>query len=346
VGLLAVTVVATVTLLAGGWALGREILATPRPSPSLSSLPRTAAASSPASPSSRPASPSAAPSGSGEPTVVLTGAGDIADCATTGARQTSDLLLAQEGWFFSAGDTLESAGGAACLDATWGRVGDRLLVSALGEEDRAHAAASGGPAAGLGTGAPGSGPASSNSATGSPAGGGPSAVPWSSRDVGAWHVVTLDSECAAVGGCGRESPQGQWLLDDLRHSTALCTLAIWHRPRFSSGAHGDDPDVGPLWAILHDAHADLIVNGHDHDYERFAPQDPSGRQQRPNGIREIVVGTGGAPIGQFGRTHANSEFRLTGTWGVVRLTLHPANYEWQFLPTVGDVADSGSTPCQ
>ncbi len=328
-GLLVVTVVATLTLLAGGWTLGREMLAAPRPSASTTAVVA-------ASPSSRASagSPSAAvePSGSGAPTVVLTGAGDIADCATTGARQTSDLLLRQQGWFFTAGDAIDGAADPGCFDATWGRVGDRLILTASGEEDHAVAAASGRPSrSGAGSGV--SGP------SGAPA---PS---WSSHDLGAWHVVVLDSDCAAVGGCGPDSPQGEWLIDDLRHTTALCTLAIWHQPRFSSGADGDHPDVGPLWTILHAAHADLVVDGHDHDYERFAPQDPSGREERPAGIREIIVGTGGAPFGQFGRTHANSEFRLTGTWGVLRLTLHPANYEWEFLPTTGDVADSGSTPC-
>jgi hypothetical protein len=332
--LLVVTVVATLTLLAGGWALGREIVAAPRPSASPLPASASARSSTSPSPSSRPSSPGVAPSGSGEPTVVLTGAGDIADCATSGPRQTSDLLLEQTGSFFTAGDNVDGTGGSGCFEATWGRVADRLLLTAVGEEDRAVATASGEPSVSP----------SGAAASGSPSAG-PVGEPWSSRDLGAWHVVVLDSDCAAVGGCGPDSPQGQWLLDDLRHSTALCTLAIWHQPRFTSGAHGDNAEVAPLWTILHDAHADLIVNGHDHDYERFAPQDPGGREERPGGIREIVVGTGGAPIGQFGRTHANSEFRLTGTWGVLRLTLHPANYEWEFLPTAGDVADSGSTPC-
>jgi len=170
-------------------------------------------------------------------------------------------------------------------------------------------------------------------------------VTWYSMDLGGWHVVVLDSECDQVGGCDASSPQGRWLSHDLETSTASCTLAIWHQPRFSSGEHGNDPQVGPFWDLLQRDGAELVVNGHEHDYERFAPQDPSGREERPGGIREIVVGTGGAELTGFARTAANSEFRMAGTYGVLRLTLHPANYDWEFLPVTGDIADSGSTVC-
>ncbi|HLO35203.1 MAG TPA: hypothetical protein VK194_03940, partial [Candidatus Deferrimicrobium sp.] len=139
--------------------------------------------------------------------------------------------------------------------------------------------------------------------------------------------------------------QETWLRADLAAHPAACTLAYWHHPRFSSGEHGNDESVAPFWEQLHAAGAELIVNGHDHDYERFAPQDPSGAVERPGGLREIVVGTGGAELRAFHTQAANSEFRQAGTYGVLRLTLHPFNYDWEFLPTSGDIADSGSTPC-
>lgn len=342
VALLAVAVAGTLALLGGGWALGRTGSSSGPATASRSVVVATpGGASIGAAPgSSSPlVTPGPARSDGPDPTLVLTGAGDIGDCATSGARQASDLLVGQAGWFFTAGDSVEAppatAGvqvtpdpGAivACYGPTWGRVLDRTLLTTAGEGDWAD-----------GTAAAYTGYFGTRAA--------PAGVTWSSRDVGAWHVIVLDSDCARVGGCGPDSPQGVWLADDLARAQARCTLAVWHRPRFSSGASGGDGELATFWTLLGAAGADLIVNGHDHVYERFAPQDPGGREQRPGGIREIVVGTGGAPLGQFGRTAANSEFRLAGTWGVLRLTLRRFNYDWEFLPTVGEIADSGSTPC-
>ena len=102
----------------------------------------------------------------------------------------------------------------------------------------------------------------------------PQGVSWYSYDLGTWHVVVLDSDCAAVGGCEATSPQGRWLAADLAASDATCTLAIWHHPRFSSGFHGNIAEVAPFWEALYAAGADVVINGHDHDYERFAPQTP------------------------------------------------------------------------
>lgn len=274
--------------------------------------------------------PSTEASGSGEPTIVLTGAGDIADCALPGAARTSDLLLAQSGSFFTAGDNAYQDGSVAnytdCYAPTWGRVLSRTILPAAGNHDWLTPGAAG-YLAYFGTVAD------------------PQGVTWYSMDLGAWHVIVLDSDCENVGGCDDASPEGQWLRKDLAASTAHCTLAIWHQPRFSSGEHGDDPAVGPFWEQLYAAHAELVVNGHDHDYERFAPQDPSAKVERPGGLREIVVGTGGGELRTFTKQAANSEFRLAGVWGVLRLTLHPINYDWEFLPASGDLADSGSTPC-
>jgi hypothetical protein len=131
----------------------------------------------------------------------------------------------------------------------------------------------------------------------------------------------------------------------LKSSQAQCTLAIWHHPRFSSGEHGNDATVAPFWKALYDAGADLVINGHDHDYERFAPQDPDGREDRARGIREFVVGTGGAALRSFPTSVPNSELRATVSHGVIRLVLHPTSYEWRFIPTAGDFSDSGRGPC-
>ncbi|MEA2518854.1 MAG: acid phosphatase type 7 [Chloroflexota bacterium] len=263
--------------------------------------------------------------------MVLTGAGDIADCSLRGAQQTSDLLLRETGSVFTAGDNAYENGSAidfsACYAPTWGRVLDRTVLTAAGNHDWNTAGAAGYRAY------------FGNALTE------PEGTTWYSKDLGAWHVVVLDSDCAHVGGCDAASPQGQWLIDDLAASDARCTLAIWHHPRFSSGEHGNDAEVAPFWAALDAAGADLIVNGHDHDYERFAPQSPAGVEQRPGGIREIVIGTGGAGLRPFHTIVPNSEFRQAGTFGVLRLTLHPVNYDWEFIPASGAVADSGSTPC-
>jgi hypothetical protein len=158
-------------------------------------------------------------------------------------------------------------------------------------------------------------------------------------------IVVLDSDCSAVGGCDSGSVQGRWLTADLAASEAQCTLAIWHHPRFSSGEHGNDTDVAPFWQTLYDAGADVVINGHDHDYERFAPQDPNGHEDRARGIREFVVGTGGAALRTFPTTRANSELRVATTHGVIELVLHPTSYQWTFLPTTGDLNDTGTAPC-
>lgn len=151
-----------------------------------------------------------------------------------------------------------------------------------------------------------------------------------SFDVGAWHVVAINSNCREAGGCGRGSPQERWLRADLEANQARCTLAFWHSARFSSGAHGDDNAMRAIWQTLYDLHADVIVQGHDHDYERFAPQDAAAKGDTIHGIRSFVVGTGGKGLGTFGRPRPNSEIRSNDAIGVLRLVLHPERYEWRF----------------
>jgi ABC-type transport system involved in cytochrome c biogenesis ATPase subunit len=169
-----------------------------------------------------------------------------------------------------------------------------------------------------------------------------------SYDLGEWHIIVLNSECADVEGCNAGSAQDLWLRQDLKAHPAACTLAYWHKPLFSSGAaHGDDPEVKPLWDALYAANADVVIGGHDHHYERFAPQDPSGNPDPQRGIREFVVGTGGKnshrKLAGFER---NSEVRQADTFGVLKLTLHPTSYDWEFVPEAGKTfTDSGSGTC-
>lgn len=330
--LLIIAFAATSILLVGGWALVSRARSA-QSGGTVASGPPASLVPSPLAPSPSGLSlPSLGPGPSGEQaTVVIAGAGDIAACTLAGAQKTSDLLLQQQqGFVFTAGDNAYEDGTSkdysTCYAPTWGRLLDRTILPTAGNHDWQTKGAAGylayfGAAAA------------------------PDGVTWYSKDLGTWHVVVLDSDCALVGGCDPTSPQGKWLAHDLAASTAHCTLAIWHHPRFSSGEHGDDPQTAPFWTMLYAAGAELIVNGHDHDYERFAPQDPSGKEVRPTGIRELVVGTGGAVLRQFHTLAANSEFRLAGSWGVLRLTLHPANYDWEFLPVDGAIADSGSALC-
>lgn len=162
---------------------------------------------------------------------------------------------------------------------------------------------------------------------------------WYSYDIGAWHAVVLNSNCkvASVGGCGPDSEQGRWLASDLAAHPTKCALAYWHHPRFSSGLHGSTEMVQPLWETAAAAGVDVVLNGHDHHYERFKLID---------GMREFVVGTGGAPRYPLKEPVEGSEVRHTGTPGVLELTLQPDRYDWRFRP-VGETsfADAGSATC-
>jgi len=167
-----------------------------------------------------------------------------------------------------------------------------------------------------------------------------------SYDVGAWHMIALNAECSHVGGCGAGSPQEQWLKADLAAHTNACVLAYWHQPRWSSGQHGSDAAYDVFWKDLYAANADLVLNGHDHDYERFAPQNPSGQLDTTRGIREFVVGTGGKNHYAFTTVQANSQVRNSDTYGVLQLTLHASGYDWKFIPVAGrPFTDSGSGSC-
>lgn len=167
-----------------------------------------------------------------------------------------------------------------------------------------------------------------------------------SYDLGRWHLIALNANCGQVGGCGTSSPQVQWLKADLAAHPAQCTLAYWHQPRFSSGPHGNDRAYAALWQTLYAAGVDVVLNGHDHDYERFAPQNPQGQRDLSRGMREFVVGTGGKSHYAFETVQANSEARNADTYGVLLMTLHDDSYDWRFVPIAGETfTDSGHTAC-
>jgi hypothetical protein len=169
---------------------------------------------------------------------------------------------------------------------------------------------------------------------------------WYSYDLGSWHVVALTGECAYVGGCGAGSPQESWLRADLGAHRSDCTLAYWHEPRFTSTDPDSTAQFLAFWQALYDAGVDVVLNGHQHNYERFAPQDPAGQADPHRGLRQFVVGTGGASHYGFGTPRPNSEVRNGDTFGVLKLTLRPTGYDWQFLPEAGhDFTDSGSGSC-
>ena len=165
-----------------------------------------------------------------------------------------------------------------------------------------------------------------------------------SYELGGWHLVALNSNCSEVA-CDAGSPQEQWLRADLAAHAAACTLAYWHHPRFSSGVHGSDSTYTAFWQALYDAGADVVLSGHDHDYERFAAQTPSGNRDSRRGLRQFVVGSGGKELRRFSTIRANSEARDAASLGVLELTLGAHAYAWRFRPAVGSFTDSGSTSC-
>ncbi len=169
-----------------------------------------------------------------------------------------------------------------------------------------------------------------------------------SFDLGAWHIIVLNSNCAEVGGCDLHSPQYQWLVQDLAAHPNDCTLAAWHHPRFSSGAHGDDPITAEFWSALFNARADVILVGHDHEYERFAPMNPSATPDWIGGLRQFVVGTGGKNLRPFTNlTRGLVERQNSTTHGVLELTLHPDSYEWKFLSASSPTfTDTGFDHCR
>jgi acid phosphatase type 7 len=266
---------------------------------------------------------------------ILVGAGDIADCSSeyqaNQAKATAKLLDNIEGSVFTTGDNAYPSGTDEdfenCYEPTWGRHKDRTHPTPGNHEyDTANAsgyfnyfgAAAGDPSEG-----------------------------YYSYDLDDWHIISLNGECKEVGGCEEDSPMLRWLKEDLAANPKRCTVAYFHEPLFSSrGMHGNNPKMKPSWDILYQAGVDVVVNGHDHAYERFAPQDPNGVADSARGIREFVVGTGGAALRQIEEPRPNSEVQNDDTYGVLKLTLHATSYDWEFVPVAGQTfTDSGSESC-
>ncbi len=271
-----------------------------------------------------------------EQTFVLVGAGDIASCkGPDGARATAELIEKIPGTVFAAGDLAYESGSPDefefCYGPTWGRFKDRTRPT-LGNHEYVNPTAHGyfeywGAQAG-------------------PVGKG-----YYSFDLGSWHIVALNTNCNAkgLGGCGAGTPQETWLKADLANHANACIVAYGHHALFSSGffkTHAVHPELKQLWQDLYAAHADLVLAGHEHSYERFAAQDPDGNADPEHGIREIVVGTGGRSHGLLGFATTNSEVRNWETFGVLKLTLLPGKYTWEFIPEKGKTfRDSGSGVC-
>jgi 3',5'-cyclic AMP phosphodiesterase CpdA len=257
-------------------------------------------------------------------THVLVGAGDIGVCGSAGTEQTAALIDRIDGTVFTSGDNAYYQGTMNeyrnCYHPSWGRHKDRTRPAPGNHEyETARAAAYFeyyGPNAG------------------------PSGLGYYSFQAGNWHVVSLNSNVSA----DQASAQYDWLASDLAARNARCIAAIWHHPLFSSSQNGPSPMMRDAWRLLQQAGAELAVVGHEHAYERFAPLDSLGRPT-PDGIRQFVVGTGGAPLYQFVMVAPGSEVRISA-WGVLKLTLHPESYNWEFIAINGLVRDSGTGACR
>lgn len=166
-----------------------------------------------------------------------------------------------------------------------------------------------------------------------------------SYDIGSWHIIALNSQCSQAGGCNAGSPQYTWLQQDLQNHTNICTLAYYHIPVFSSGGRANN-NMKQIYTLLYTHNVEVVLNGHDHIYERFAPQDPNGLADPLRGIREFIVGTGGANHTLIATLQPNSEVRNVDTFGALKLTLRPNGYDWQFMPVPGKTfTDSGTAFC-
>ena len=162
---------------------------------------------------------------------------------------------------------------------------------------------------------------------------------WYSLDLGSWRVISLDSNLAP----GLHAAQLDWLREKLKNNPRRCTLAFWHHPLYSSGGHGSVPTMRAAWALLHAAGAELVLSGHDHDYERFAPQDANGKPD-PRGMRQFVVGTGGAFATPFLLFEKHSEVRDASRNAVLRLQLREDGYDWELLEATPPMLPNASPP--
>lgn len=264
--------------------------------------------------------------------VFFTGAGDIGECGSRGSALTADLLDAIPGLVWTVGDNAYPAGSredfALCYHPTWGRHRDRTRPTPGNHEYWTAAALPYFEYFGEAAGKPGEG--------------------WYSYQYGGWRIIALNSNLDT----GRGSAQLRWLRSVLSDDPRRCTLAYFHHPLISSGAHGnnvdalDHADVRSIWGELYDAGAEIVLAGHDHHYERFATVNPSGARDH-RGIRLFIVGTGGGPLrGQGAVRHPASEVLIDGRFGVLKLELRAGGYGWEFLAEDGGVLDRGEGGCR
>jgi hypothetical protein len=264
---------------------------------------------------------------------ILLAAGDVAACDSVGDEATAAILDGYpDATVAIPGDVAYPDGTAAdfanCYEPSWGRHKAWTKPSPGNHEYNSAGAAPYFDYFGAAAGERGKG--------------------WYSYELGDWQVLVLNSNCAFVA-CAPGSEQEQWLRAELAASEAACTLAYWHHPLFTSGMHAGEADlelVRPFWRALYEHGADVVLVGHDHDYERFAPQRPDGARDDVYGLRQFVVGTGGRSLRPFGTPAANSEVRDHSAFGVLRLILRSGSYNWQFLPEAGKTfSDTGSGTC-
>ncbi|MDQ2666333.1 MAG: metallophosphoesterase [Gemmatimonadota bacterium] len=258
---------------------------------------------------------------------TLVGAGDIADCASNGAVRTAALLDSLRGTIFIAGDVAYVSKEnphpfVTCFDPAWGRHRARIRPAVGNHEYSAE------------------GPAAYFDYFGAQAG--PRPGGYYSYDLGTWHVIALNTNIAADAG----SPQQVWLQSDLDAHLGRCTIAYMHHPRFSSGSHAERDKLIPLWRTFERYGVSVVVAGHDHLYERFAPLDTNGVPDSVNGIRQFVVGTGGAHRSSIGSVLSGSEVHDTDTFGLIRFSLLKDHYRWQFIPVKAKgFRDQGEDSC-
>lgn len=260
---------------------------------------------------------------------VLVAAGDFGDCGTHDATLTAEIVQNTPGTVVTLGDTAYPHGSyedfSGCYAKTWGRFVDRTKPAA-GNHD--YETENGAPYFDF------FGERAGERDKG-----------YYSYDLGSWHAIVLNSNCDRVGGCDSGSEQYRWLEEDLKSHPTDCTVTYWHHPLFSSGNHGQDRDMRDIWRALYAHGTELVINGHDHDYERLEPINPDGKED-PQGIRQFVVGTGGSKLRGTGARDRNSEVFNSETHGVLKVTLLEGKYRWEFIPVDGkSFKDSGSGVC-
>jgi hypothetical protein len=261
---------------------------------------------------------------------VVYAVGDIADCGNTNDSATAALVTGDSAPILTLGDTVYENGSTKdftdCFTPSWGSLTTRIRPSVGNHEYNTLNAT----------------PYFSYFA----AAAGQQGKGYYSYDIYGWHFIALNSNCSSIGGCDATSEQYRWLKDDLAAHPTTCTIAYFHHPAFSSGLHGNQDTSLPLWQALYDGGADVVLNGHDHNYERFANLDRQGKTTT-KGMREFVVGTGGKSLYPTAIPLPGSQVRNNSTYGVLRLRLNPSWYSWDFLPIAGSsFTDSGTSDCR